>query len=153
MGDRTWTGIQFSGIISKDVAEGLLDELNAQCDDCSNDVPNVRKFSLEHLQVPHNQFTDDECNYATMEGVEDYCRECHISYRKTWNTGGDYSSGVEIYNALVDQTWAINDVEGEPVIGVNDLVEAHAAGKIEDMINYLKSFTDWEKNYPPLEIQ
>jgi hypothetical protein len=155
MGDRTWTGIKFSGTINSDVAEGLLAGLNDECNDCSSNIDmskGVDHFTLEHLRDPHNQFSDDECNYATMEYIEAYCRDHHISYFKTWCAGGDYSSGMEIYNAIVDQTWQIADVDGEPAVGLRELIKAHAEGKIEDTIGFYQGFLDWEKNYPPLEI-
>lgn len=150
MGDRTWTGIQFSGAITREVAEGLIEQLEAQGCDC--DLGPQGDLTIEHLRAPHNPFTDYECNYATMEGVETYCREHHISYFKEWSAGGGYGSGMEIYCAVVDTSWEVQDVEGEPVISLRDLISAHKEGKIEETINYLKGFTDFEKNYPPLEI-
>lgn len=72
MGDRTWTGITFSGKVNKEIAEGLVECLIAQ--GCQ-DQDGGRDLTLDDLRKPHEQFSDDECNYATMEGVESHCEE------------------------------------------------------------------------------
>lgn len=158
MGDRTWTGIQFSGIVTREVAEELLDLLDMQCCGCHAGPELGRghadnKFQIEHLAEPHNQFYDDECNYATMEDIESFCREHHVSYFKSWQAGGDYGPGMEIYHAIVDQAVQCSDIDGEPVIGLDELIKAYDKGEIDDKIKFLRSFKDWEANFPPIVIQ
>lgn len=158
MGDRTWTGIQFSGIITEDVGHELLGLLDDQCEGCQDGPELVAghaevKFTLDHLRVPHNQFYDGECNYGTMEAIEAFCQEHNISYFKTWQAGGEYGPGMEIYHAIVDQTVQCPDIDGEPVIGLKELIDAYDEGKIDDKIKFLRSFKDWEANFPPIEIQ
>jgi hypothetical protein len=151
MGDRTWTSITFSGIISREVADELVEQLKDQ--GCYVDVGPEGDLSIEHLRMPHAQFYDEECNYAQMEGVEAYCQEHHITYFKSWSAVGDYGPGMEIYHAIADQIVQCANVDGEPVIELKQLIKAHSEGRIEDMIGYLKSFSDFEKNNPPLVIQ
>jgi len=151
MGDRTWTSISFSGIVSPKVAQELVEELvgqGCQCDDGPEG-----DLSIEHLKLD-TVFYDEECNYATMEGVEEFCRENHISYCKTWASGGGYGEGAELYNAVVNQTVSVPTTDGEAAIGVSELTGFMSTGKtLEDVVNYLRHIDNFRAGYPPLVIE
>jgi hypothetical protein len=151
MGDRVWTAIQFSGVITREVADALVEELNGQCNDASHG-PEGRDFTIEHLKVPHNQFTDDECNYGTMEGIEALCQEHGISYLKIWADGGGFEAGQEIYNAV---TGVIIECPGRDdyCLSLTELEKSLERGNtLEDVVGFLRGFKDFAKNYPALEI-
>lgn len=149
MGDRTWTGITFSGKLNREVAEGLVVELEGQ--HCQSE--SGREITIDDL-LNHNQLWDDECNYASMEGVEGYCREHGVSYLKVWAAGGDYEAGYEIYNAVVNQTFQVTGGD-DPSLGASELREFMKQGKtLQDVVAYIEQFqqTVWEANYPAVEI-
>jgi hypothetical protein len=140
MGDRTYTDIQFSGRITREVAEGLVEQLTEQgCD--ANDGPEG-DITVEHLKIPGNVFWDDECNYANMEGVEAYCDEHHIFYKKTWSAGSEYGPGIEIFDG--GKPRSIGALEGEPVMTFAQIKELGV-----ELYGYMQS---WDFDYPPLEI-
>ena len=147
MGDRTYAYIRFSGAANREVAEDLLVELaNQGCLSNEDDDPPT----LENLA---ETFYDSECNYASMEGVELFCQLSGISYVKTWEPGGSYGAGIELYNAVVNQSFQVATSEGEPVLTLGELMKIVEEGKdLNDVIEYLKTFVNSEDVYPPLKI-
>jgi hypothetical protein len=144
MGDRTWTSIQFSGVIDREKVPLLIEAIEAEAMQCDNGPEGaIADAHLIHM------FYDEECNYATLESVEAVCKQIGISYLKSWEPGGGYVPGMEIYNAVVDQTFSVGSLEGEPVVTLADLKKR----PVEETIAYLESFANFEKNYPPLEIR
>lgn len=151
MGDRTWTGIQFSGVVTRRVAEILVEELSDQCTNSSAGSAEG-EFTIGHLKEPHNQFTDDECNYGEMEEIEALCHEHGISYLKIWASGGGYEAGQKIYNAVTGTSFECPGGD-DFCISLSELQRSLSNGNtLEDVIGFLRSFKDFEKNYPPLEI-
>jgi hypothetical protein len=143
MGDRTWTGIEFSGKITREVAEGLLAQLKDQ--GCQCDGGPAGEITVEHLREAHNQFYDEECNYATMEGVEEYCKEHGIRYQKIWSSGGGFGEGMEIFTG--HDTIQSGTIEGETAVTLSQIKKLGVG-----FLGFLESFEDWEKHNPPLEI-
>lgn len=141
MGDRTYTSISFSGRISYALAEELVQELEGQA--CSCDEGPEGELTVEHLKVPHHQFYDTECNYAQMEGVENFCREHGIAYEKTWEAGGDYGPGTMIFTGT--EEIQCGTIEGEPALTLSQIKELGTG-----FLAYFDSL-DFSK-YPPLEI-
>jgi hypothetical protein len=112
-----------------------------QC--CQCDEGPEGDLSIEHLKVPYNQFYDDDCNYATMEGVEAVCNEHGIAYHKSWSSGGGYGEGEEIFTGT--ETHQIGTIDGEPAMTLRQIKELGTG-----FLAYLDMF-DWSK-YPPVEI-
>lgn len=153
MGDRTWTGISFSGHITHAVAEGLLEELRAQhcfCDDGPDEA--AHELCLEQLTLD-TCFYDAECNYAQMEGVESYCRDNQITFLKTWSAGGSYGEGAELYIAVPGVTIEVPTADGEPALWSAKLKEFRDQGAtLDDVLRYLDQLDNFRKYNPPLEI-
>ena len=145
MGDRTYTNIEFTGDISEEQAEELVAELEAQ--GCApNNYSN--EDLLEALKAG-DSFYDMECNYATMEGVEGWCFENQVGYLKTWEAGGDYGPGIELWKPGMKSSEQCASIEGSPATELNDLIKARDAGKIDELIDDLKKFTTLG---PPLRV-
>lgn len=157
MGDRTYTSIEFSGDISEQQAEELIGLLDDQCGDDASGIPLVqghaeRKFTLEHLCVPHNSFSDDECNYATMDEIESWCTLNRVSYLKTWAAGGDYVAGLELYDYALKTAEQVAALDSSPAISLSDLIKIRDEGEIDKAIERLNKFENFSKKYPPLKI-
>jgi hypothetical protein len=147
MGDRTYATIRFSGVIDRDKVDdlvGWLEDQGCQPDNGGEIADNLNGW-----------FYDTECNYGTMDGVETFCQEVGISYLKCHDSGDNYEAGVELYNALVDKTFDCGTYDGEPMLPISDLLEYRDEGTLDSMVDYLKSLrvSEFEKNYPPLEIR
>lgn len=143
MGDRTWTGIQFSGAMTRAVAEELAEELRGQ--GCQCDEGPEGDLSVEHLLRPHQQFYDDDCNYAHMEGVENHCREHGIAYLKQWSPGGDYGEGMQLFNGR--EGLGVGTIEGEPALTISQIKELGIG-----MLGYIDAFLKFEEHFPPVTI-
>jgi hypothetical protein len=149
MGDRAWTSIEFSGIVSREVADGLLQELDAQ--GCQSNATDSSALTIESFS---DSFYDEECNYGTMEGVEAYCHEHHISFLKHWADGGGYGSGFELYDAVVNDSVQLPANEGEVCMNLGELKGFAKKGKsLDDIIGYMSRVEKFSEHYPPLEIQ
>lgn len=148
MGDRTWTGISFSGHITEAQAQELVEELKGQGCMCDGEG----EISIEHLRLD-TCFYDEECNYANMHGVEDWCRDNHVGYLKTWAPGGGYGEGAELYIAVPGVTISVPQCEGEAALTVSKLREFQGQGaSLDDVIRYVDQVENYRKHYPPLEI-
>jgi hypothetical protein len=141
MGDRTYVSIRFSGQITAEQADELIQELDGQ--GCRCDDPDTGK--LEPIQLTTSMFYDSECNYATMDGVEDFCREHSIAYCKTWEAGGDYGPGMEIFNGT--NVISVGTIGGEPALSLSE-IKRHGIG----MLGFLESFENFDKHFPPVTI-
>lgn len=152
MGDRTWTGISFSGHIAKAQAEGLLEELKGQRCFCDDGPGEIHELCLEQLTLD-TCFYDEECNYATMEGVESFCRDNQITYLKTWAAGGGYGEGAELYIAVPGVTIEVPTADSEAALGTAKLKEFRDQGAtLDDVLRYLDQVDNFRKHHPPLEI-
>lgn len=150
MGDRTWTSISFSGVINRDVALQLVEELHAQ--GCSCDDGPAGDLTLQHLTIAEF-FYAEQCNYASMEGVEAVCQENGITYLKHWAAGGGYDAGYELYLAVADQSMQVAGGE-EPAMGARDLRACLERGNtLQDVIDYLDKIENFREHFPPLEIR
>lgn len=150
MGDRVWTGVSFSGHATTEVAEGLISQLEGQ--GCHCDDGPEGDLSIEHLKLDV-VFYDDQCNYGTMEGVENYCREHNISYLKTWEAGGGYGSGLMLYNAVVGEALECATADGDPSLGLEDLKSYREKGKtLDEVITYLGYFDKFRDGFPVMEV-
>jgi hypothetical protein len=151
MGDRTWTGISFSGKMNHEHATGLVKELLDQHCRCDDGEGEPGEITVAHL-VLDTCFYDEECNYAQMEGVETFCREHGVSYLKTWSSGGGYGAGYSLYNAVVDQTFEVPG-DDEPALGLTELTQFAKEGKtLQDVIAYLEAISNFRAHYPLLEL-
>lgn len=139
MGDRCYVSIRFSGEISRKDVEKLTDALDA--DGVSWDESGLDDW----LEA-------DEVNYGELETVEAVAQELHLSYMKYNGVGGGYGEGREIYDATANMTFSCACVEGEPAVTASDIFNAQEAGELDALIGKLKLFSDFDKNYPPLEI-
>lgn len=147
MGDRTWTHIQFSGKLNRELAPLLIKELNEQ--GCYSDYDSNSDVGERDLS---SGFYDESCNYATMNGIESFCKEHGVSYLKKWDSGGSYGPGYQLYNAIVDQTFEVPG-DDEPCLGLNELAQFAKDGKtLQDVVVYLQIIKDFDKHYPPLEL-
>jgi hypothetical protein len=139
MGDR----IQFSGIISEEQAEELVELLEAQgC--CANEGDDL----LQALK-DGSSFYDGECNYAQMEDIEAWCGENEVGYCKTWEPGGGYGPGIELWRPGMERAQQCASVESSPVATFNELEKAHKAGKVAELIADLDRFNHLG---PPLQV-
>lgn len=145
MGDRTYTDIEFTGDMSEEQAAELVELLEAQgCDSCQYD----RNDLLEALKAG-DSFYDTECNYAQMEDIEEWCRDNEIGYRKSWEAGGDYGPGLELWKPGMQQAEQCPSLEGGPAVDLDDLVKARDSGTIDALIADLKKFTSLG---PPVRV-
>lgn len=144
MGDRTYTAIEFTGDISEEQAAELVELLEIQgCESHQHG-----SLLLEALR-DGDGFWDGECNYATMEAIEGWCFENQVGYLKSWEAGGDYGPGIELWKPGMETSEQCPSLEGGPAVDLDDLVKARDAGKIDDLIADLKKFTDLG---PPLKV-
>jgi hypothetical protein len=128
MGDRTWTDIQFSGIISEEQAEELVELLEAQgC--CANE--------------------GDDLLQALKDGSSFYDGEYEVGYCKTWEPGGGYGPGIELWRPGMERAQQCASVESSPVATFNELEKAHKAGKVAELIADLDRFNHLG---PPLQV-
>jgi hypothetical protein len=149
MGDRTWTSIRFSGELTTELADALVEELDAQgCRWDDNRGHNMAPTRASLTEADY--FYDEEANYGTMEEVTGWCEENHISYLLYWEAGGGYGPGYSLYNAVTGVTFGCGAIEGEPAVTLSDL---NKVGSVEDLSGYLKTFNDFEANYGPLVIR
>jgi hypothetical protein len=133
MGDRTYTSIRFSGVIDADKVPQLVQAMRddyLNCDSTGNSDWDESDLT--------DSFYAEEANYGQLGCTEAACKELGVSFRTSWNAGGDYGPGMKIYNAVVDQEFECADLDGDPVVGLNELIKAHEAGKIDDTIGFLK---------------
>lgn len=145
MGDRTYTAIEFTGDISEEQAAELVELLEIQgCESHQHGS----LLLLEALR-DGDGFWDSECNYATMEGVEGWCFENQVGYLKTWEAGGDYGPGIELWKPGMKSSEQCALIEGSPATELNELIKARDAGKIDELIDDLKKFTTLG---PPLRV-
>lgn len=148
MGDRTWTSIEFSGAISFEQAEELLQLLKDQ--GCyanhSDDTP-----KLDNL-VNSDSFYDSDCNYSQMEDIEAWCGENNVSYLKSWEPGGGYGPGMEIWDDAAETTYTCATVESSPALTVLDLIAAKTEGTIDEKIAELSRFDAFSSTYPTLKV-
>lgn len=152
MGDRVYTTILFAGVIDEENVEDLLEAVNADgltCDDGPELTYSAGSSTLvqEHLQY---QLYNCECNYASLDETEAACHRLGVNYLKTWQEGGDFAPGMEIYNAITGVTLNCGLLDGEPAVTLSDLEKA---GSPEDLIGFLKAFSNFEKNYGTLDIK
>lgn len=153
MGDRTWTGIQFSGVITREVAEGLLEKLRSQYCHCDDGPGEVDELCLEQLTLD-TCFYDEECNYARMEGVEGFCHDNHITFLKTWAAGGGYGEGAELYIAVPGVTIEVSTTDGEAALETTKLKQFRDQGAtLDDVLRYLDQVDNFRTHYPPLVVQ
>jgi hypothetical protein len=135
MGDRTYTQIEFTGEISEEQAEELVELLKAQgCE--TNSSANL----LEGLKQGDN-FYDGECNYAQMEEIEEWCGANDVGYLKSWMPGGDYGAGLALWLPGMGCAEECTSVEDSPVATLNELKKARDAGAVDDLIKRLEKFT------------
>lgn len=146
MGDRTWTGIRFSGMIRESQLPKLIDAMEA--DQVVAWVGNGQEEPTRENIA--EQFSDDECNYAELDACEAIASELGLSYHKTWASGDDYPSGQKIYLAVTGSEFETTDSEGEPMICLTELKKLGYAGALAK----LEMFTEprLSELLPPLEI-
>jgi hypothetical protein len=149
MGDRTYTQIEFAGVISEEQAEELVELLNAQgcevneCD--QNDLMTALKNG--------SSFYDSECNYAQMEDIESWCGENDVAYLKTWEAGGGYGPGIELWKPGMKEALQCESCESSPVAALEDLKKAHAAGKVGELIESLERFSGLDGELQVLAVE
>lgn len=147
MGDRVWAQIQLSGRLNSEHVEELVGLLRDQ--GCQAQEGPEGPLTAEHLVYA---LYDNECNYGNMDEVEAFCRSHGISYFKEYGSGGGFSAGYLLYNAVVDQDFEATG-EDEPALGVSELAAYAKQGKtLQDIVDYLRAMKDFSKHYPPLEI-
>lgn len=144
MGDRTWTSIEFSGTISEEQGEELLALLKDQA--CVSNLTDSTP-TLNDLKES-TSFYDDECNYATMEDIEAWCPDNNVGYLKSWEAGGDYGPGIEVWRPGMARREHCASIENSPVVTLADLVEAQAEG-VAALITKLQLF---DTCGPPLRV-
>lgn len=146
MGDRTYTQIEFSGVISEEQADELVDLLEAQ--NCEANNPDHTNDLLEALKAG-SSFYDGECNYAQMDDIEEWCSENDVAYLKTWEAGGGYGPGIELWRPGMAKVEQCACVESSPVATFNELVKAHKTGKVAELIEHLDRFNNV---WPELQV-
>jgi hypothetical protein len=142
MGDRAYTTIQFSGTISRELAEELVRELEGQA--CRCDDPDTDKLEIKLLMT--SSFYDSDCNYATMEGVENFCREHGVPYCKTWVAGDSYGPGMTVFTG--SEAHDCGTLDDEPVVTRSQLLKLGTG-----ILEYFDRFDFTPPRYPPLVIE
>jgi hypothetical protein len=140
MGDRTYTSIRFSGTISREVAEELLEACQGEYL-CSNETD--KQISL--LDELKDELYASECNYAQLDGPESVCRARGIPYCKTWEAGGDYGPGMTVFTG--EDVHECNTMDGEPAVTRSMLVKFSTG-----ILEYFDRFDFSAPRYPPLKI-
>jgi hypothetical protein len=135
MGDRTYTSIGFTGVISEEQAAELADLLRDQGCEAHNGG-----HLLDALKEGDG-FYDNECNYATMEDIESWCGENEVGYLKSWSAGGDYGPGLELWRPGMTGAEQCPSVDDSPVATLTELTLAHKDGAVLDLIERLDRFT------------
>lgn len=143
MGDRTYTDIKFSGTISREVAEELLDAINCEYLQAYDSDKAAGKLTISDL-ANADYFYDHEVNYAQLDSVENCCREHSIPYLKTWAQGGDYGPGMTLFTG--EEVHECACLDGEPVVTRSQLVKLSTG-----ILEYFDRF-DFS-GYPPLTIE
>lgn len=145
MGDRTWTSIRFSGEITLGTAEGLLKEMNDYSLRC-DEGPETRgdNLTIEHLMLDQ-YFYGDEVNYGMLESLEAYCTEFGIAYLKTWEPGGGYGPGMDLFDG--HELHSCSTVEGEVAVTRSTLTELGTG-----ILEFFDRFDFSDPKYPPLTI-
>lgn len=135
MGDRTYTSIEFSGVISEEQADELAQLLSDQgCE------ANDEQFDLRNALAEGSSFYDGECNYAQMDDIESWCVENNVAYLKMWEPGGGYGPGIELWRPGMGSAEQCVSVESSPVASLDDLEKAHKEGKVAELIESLTQF-------------
>lgn len=151
MGDRTWTGISFSGHITRAQADELALELEGQ--GCRCDDGDDGDITYKHLMLD-TCFCDEDCNYATMEGVEEWCKENHVTYLKTWSAGGGYGEGATLYIGVPGTQIDVPTSDGEAALTASNLKDFDEKGaSIKDVLHYLDLIENYRTHYPALVVQ
>ena len=142
MGDRVYTSIRFSGRITTAQAEGLIEEIKGQC--CQADEGPSGDLTIEHLKLD-TCFYDEQCNYAEMEGIEAYCQEHKIAYRKQWSEGGGFAAGMTVFTG--DEVHECSTIDGEPAV-TRAMLKQLGTGILE----FFDRFDFSAPRYPPVTI-
>lgn len=139
MGDRTHTAIEFKGQISVEQAEELLSALKDQgCE--PNDCGERGDLSIADL-TEGSGFYDSECNYAQMEDIEGWCRDNNVSYLKTWEAGGGFGPGLELFDVATQTTEQCSSIESSPAVELGQLIKARDEGTLDELVARLSKFT------------
>lgn len=104
MGDRCYLKLTLHGELNSPrhlvkIAKALVAE-NMTSDIARDNVDNVyatlARFIDDNADVAteNPEFTDDECNYANIDDLEDVLQQCGVSYSVYHGAGGGYSAGV-----------------------------------------------------------
>lgn len=133
MGDRTYCTLTVWKDTTINEFEGLMnllhDNLGEPCD----------RFGVNELQF-------EEINYAGItDPVEEYLRKHGFSYDWSWEPGGDYPGGCDLYDADSKESYSFCLADSEPVLRLTDAMD-------EEKRNAANKWAKWMRHKRPFSI-
>lgn len=150
MGDRCTVSISFGGIITRTVAEGLVNAMDGWGFMDSTWTKPISADDMDHAiaTLLENGPTAEEINYGDISEVTNYCQEHGIAYDKWNGAGGDYTEGLERFVGGVKRSAGI--IDGEPAIAISRLLKAESlATGLGDLLAEARW---WAEPLPAFEI-
>lgn len=97
MGDRTFCRLKLHGIIGKEDVDRLAQVM-------ASAEGGLASQYVETITETPDDIEFEEVNYAHMDAnLDQLLREMKLSYVWEWDTGDEYSAGVQFYDARTDQ--------------------------------------------------
>lgn len=127
MGDRTSCTLTLSGVLDAQDIPTLVDALQEMGPDDPNEIGDMLRDEDAH-------FTFEEMNYGNIYGsVKEVLIALSLSYEWSWESGGEYGAGTEIYDADTGESASLSLAGGDVVVSIDRVDDA----------NYIKSVKHW----------
>ena len=160
MGDRTSARIAIGGVLrGEDAIADLVAAIVA--DGAGDDYEPADEGEAETMVRDAVEFGElvelsaNEVNYGDFNVIETVCQRLRLPFIGSWDNGGGYEAGVKRWTPDGERGGTtINfsaDTTGEPLVTRNELTEAIAAGKLDElMANMMLCGT---ASLPPLTVE
>jgi hypothetical protein len=121
MGDRTRCTLKLAGLLTSQHLSELMEimdnEMGTAYDDEYNEIEDLKQAIQDGL----SSIEFEEMNYARMpDDLVDLCHKAGLKYVWEWEPGGDYGSGMEIYDPFKDQMQSYKACESEILLTLNE---------------------------------
>lgn len=132
MGDRTSVAIEIGGKLDRALIGELIEAAASDWACPEWDGENLTEADvIECATDGHAVYlVSNECNYAHLDALEDFCGRHALFFRKEWEAGGSYPCAGELVDAGGSVNYALGAIGESPAICVDDIRKLLVSGDL-----------------------